>query len=509
MTGPGTAAPYRSTAPTRVLIAEDELHLGTILQQFLAARGFDVHLVRDGAQALDRLFAESFDVALLDIVMPEVDGLEVLRRRREAADPPEMIIITGNGSVETAISALKLGAYDYLSKPYRMAEIEALVRRAHEKRRLTRDHARLRTADDAQSAPFSMTTQFAPLRAVLSLVERVAPGDASMLIAGEPGTGKSRLARLVHRLSESALEVATRAPFATCDCARLRGDVLGVELFGAPRGTPLGPDRAASVVRQAGVIEYVAGGTLHLAHIEEAPIDVQRRLARVLTSRRLPVGDGDGEPSLPLAARVIATTSVDLTARVARGQFDGGLLDALTAVRVHLPPLRDRLVDLPLLARELLVELTGDGALLLTDDALAILMRYDWPGNVRELRHVLEGAVLRTRGSRIDTVSLPADPADGPLLTTAHPPRAGASVAVRGVDGRPLALETLERQQIVAVLEATEWHQGEAAQQLGVSAKTLYRKIREYGLARPQDVPSRGRRPAARGRPSLVEGAST
>jgi two-component system, NtrC family, response regulator AtoC len=502
-------APTRSPSPTRVLIAEDEQHLGTILQQFLVARGFDVHLVRDGAHALELLLDESFDVALLDIVMPGLDGLEVLRLRREVTDPPEMIIITGNGSVETAISALKLGAYDYLSKPYRMAEIEALVRRAHEKRRLTRERARLLSAGvGSGDTALAMTTQFAPLRAVLSLIEQVAAGDASMLITGEPGTGKARLARVVHRLAASADSSAAPPPFAMVDCARLSGDALRSELFGVARGTRISPDGSLTRARQAGLLESVAGGTLHLAHIEKMPRELQQQLTQLLRHRRLPVGSGDRESTLPLTARVIASTTVDLSAPESRMRIDSGLLDVLTAVRVQLPPLRDRLVDLPFLVRELLRELSGDPVPSLTDDAMAWLSAQQWPGNVRELRHVLEGAVMRSRSDVIDLAGLRAVPPGdrgGTVSRESDDPRRGV---LRDHDGQPLALGVLERQQIIAVLEATEWHQGEAAQQLGVSAKTLYRKIREFGLARPQDVPSRGRRPA-RGRAFPIEGSVT
>ena len=179
-------------APIRVLIAEDETHLGMILEQFMTARGFAVTITRNGRTALEKLRAEAFDVALLDIVMPELDGLEVLRQIREEPMPPEIIIITGNGTIETAIAALKLGAYDFLSKPYRMAEIEALVKRAWEKRILTRDNVHLEARLKRVAGEPRFVTQYAPLLAVLTLVDRVAPSGSPVLVSGDSGTGRHR-----------------------------------------------------------------------------------------------------------------------------------------------------------------------------------------------------------------------------------------------------------------------------------------------------------------------------
>jgi DNA-binding NtrC family response regulator len=497
-----------AVAPVRVLIAEDELHLGVILQQFLTGRGFDVTVARDGTAALDQLLTESFDVALLDIVMPGLDGLEVLRRRRELPDPPEMIIITGNGSVETAITALKLGAYDYLSKPYRMAEIEALVQRAYAKRRLTRDHTRLVAARDGADASGPMLrTSYAPLRSVLSLIERVATSDASMLIVGAPGTGKARLARYAHWHAERALggDAQTMRPFASCDSARFTDDALAIELFGAERGTRRSADGEPMQARVSGLLELAAGGTVHLAHIERAARGVQRQLAIALQTRRMPRTAQATSATLPLTARLIATSSADLPALVARDAFDADLYDALTAVRVQLPPLRDRRVDLPLLSAALLAELSAGRVPSLTDRALEALAAYDWPGNIRELRNVLERALLLARGADIDDEDLLLG-RDGSGGRAAGETRwADDHAVLRAADGSPMPLEQLERRQIVAVLEATDWHQGIAATQLGVSAKTLYRKIREFGLARPSDVPPRGRR-STRRRESPVTG---
>src|SRR4051794_13447058 len=240
----------------RILIAEDEENLGQILKSFLAGRGHAVDAVTDGRAALQALRAESYDVALLDIVMPEMDGLEVLRNIKEDPDRPEVIIITGNGTIETAITAMKLGAYDYMSKPYRMAEIDVLVRRAWEKRQLAKEnqflHSRLARVDGAPE----IITQYAPMRAVLSVVERAAGSDTPVLVVGESGTGKELVARAVHRLSRRV------GPLVDLNCATLAENMVEIELFGHERGAFSGAS-----ARKSGLLEVAANGTLFFDEI--------------------------------------------------------------------------------------------------------------------------------------------------------------------------------------------------------------------------------------------------
>src|SRR5437867_4190328 len=240
----------------RVLVAEDEEHLGQILSTFLCGRGHQVLTVSDGRAALEALRAESFDVALLDIVMPELDGLEVLRQVREEPEAPEVIIITGNGTIETAITAMKLGAYDYMSKPYRMAEIDVLVRRAWEKRQLAKENQYLHSRLSRIDAAPEIITQFAPMRAVLSVVERAAQSDTPVLVVGESGTGKELVARAIHRLSGRV------GPLVDLNCATLSENMLETELFGHERGAFSG-----ATARKAGLLEIAANGTLFLDEI--------------------------------------------------------------------------------------------------------------------------------------------------------------------------------------------------------------------------------------------------
>jgi DNA-binding NtrC family response regulator len=451
------------TAPIRVLIAEDETHLGTILQQFLTARGFAVTMVRDGRTALDTLRSETFDVALLDIVMPELDGLEILRQMREDPMPPEIIIITGNGTIETAIAALKLGAYDFLSKPYRMAEIDALVRRAWEKRILTRDNALLQSRIRRASSERRFITQYAPLLAVLSLVDRVAHSASPVLVSGESGTGKDLIARLLHQRS-----VGAEGPFVDLNCAALAEAFVETELFGVEKGAFPGADQ-----RKVGLLELAAGGTLYLDNVGDLDLRTQGKLLRALeTNSFYRVG---GTQKTEINVRVVASTTRDLTAMVAAGTFRDDLLHRINTIRVVLPPLRERTVDVPLLARHFLECFGGSAPPMLPPEAIGALERYRWPGNVRELRNVIERAVLLATEGTIDARDLPLGVENGAVA--------------RATPAATLTLTELERQHIADVLERSNWHQGRAAELLGISPKTLYRKIREYGFRRP---PGRG-----------------
>ncbi len=445
----------------KVLIAEDEAHLGSILRNFLEGRGYQVSVHTDGRSALDALRAEAFDVALLDIVMPEMDGLEVLRQIREELSPPEVIIITGNGTIETAISAMKLGAYDYLAKPYRMAEIDVMVRRAWEKRELTRENTLLHKRLSLAEAQSEIVTQYAPMQAVLALVERVARSDSAVLILGESGTGKELVARMLHRLSHRVT-----GPLVDINCAAIPDALVESELFGHERGA-----HAEASTRKLGLFELANGGTIFMDEIGALDPKVQGKLLRALelgTFYRV-----GGTQKVRADIRVVAASNQDLAQRVANGTFRSDLYYRINTISITLPPLRERSVDIPLLARHFLESAPDGVPRTLSPDAIDALQAYPWPGNVRELRNVIERAALVSTGSTIHASDIPL----GGL-----PPANGG----RPTD--PMApLEQVERQHIETVLQHARWHQGRAAEILGISPKTLYRKIREFGLRRPNE----------------------
>jgi two-component system response regulator AtoC len=447
----------------RVLLAEDEGNLAQILATFLGGQGHHVVTCGDGRAAIEALRAEAFDVALLDIVMPDLDGLEVLRRLRDEPDRPEVIIITGNGTIETAISAMKLGAYDYISKPYRMAEIDLLVRRAWEKRSLVRQNALLesRLARTDQRAEF--LTRHEPLKAVIALVGRVAKTDSPVLITGESGTGKELVARALHRLSERA------GPLVDVNCAALAEPHADRELFGHERGAIEG-----APARRAGLLELATGGTLFLDEVSELEQRIQGKLLRALEQGSFfRVG---GTQKVQVDVRLVASTNRDLARLVTEGRFRNDLLHRINAITITLPPLRERPEDVSLLAERFLAQFGGATPPTLTQEALSALRTYAWPGNVRELRNVIERAVLLATGPQIR-------PEDLPLNQASNGNGNGAPLSAA-----PVTLAELERRHIEAVLSHTNWHQGRAAMALGISSKTLYRKIREYGFRRPQRV---------------------
>ena len=442
----------------QVLVAEDEENLAHILSTFLRGRGHHVVCVGNGKAALQAVRSEAFDVALVDIVMPEMDGLETLRQMRAEPDPPEVIIITGNGTVETAITAMKLGAYDYMAKPYRMAEIDVLVRRAWEKRQLARENRYLQARLSRVDATPEIVTQYAPMHAVLSLLERVAATDSPVLITGESGTGKRLLARVIHRLSGRV------GPLVEADSRVMAESLLDVELFGHERGAFTG-----AIARKAGLIELAANGTLFIDDVGVLSAKLQAKLARALEHGSFfRVG---GTQKVDIAIRLVTSSHRDLDQAVRDGRFREDLLYRLNVVTVTLPPLRERAVDIPLLAQHFLTHIAGPSATGFSADAIALLQDYPWPGNVRELHNVLERVALLTRDSAQE-------------IRAQDLPLANAPSASRIGVGSPTTLAELERQHIAAVLEQTKWHQGKAAKLLGISSKTLYRKIREYGFRR-------------------------
>jgi DNA-binding NtrC family response regulator len=454
----------RDQPKIKVLIAEDEPHLGTILESFLSGRGYQVTTRRDGRAALEALRSESYDVALLDIVMPEMDGLEVLRHVREEPSPPEVIIITGNGTIETAITAIKLGAYDYLAKPYRMAEIDVLVRRAWEKRQLAKENALLHSRLSRVDAVPEVLTQYAPMQAVLALVERVAKSDSPVLVSGESGTGKELVARALHRLSGRGSN-----PLVDINCAAIAENLLESELFGHEKGAFTG-----ALTRKIGLFEMAAGGTMFMDEIGELDPKLQGKLLRALElGTFFRVG---GTQKVEVSVRIVAATNRDMVRAVNEGGFRSDLYYRINTIGITLPPLRERVVDIPLLADHFLRQYGGASPPRLTEEAMEALQRYRWPGNVRELRNVIERAVLLANGGVINASDLP--------LQSPAPNGNGGN----GQGGPAVSLAELERRHIETILHQTGWHQGKAATLLGISSKTLYRKIREYGFKRPGEA---------------------
>jgi two-component system, NtrC family, response regulator AtoC len=462
----------------RLLVAEDEANLRLVIQKELQRLGYRVDVAPDGEAALRRLEEGNVDVLLCDINMPRMDGMELLRRVHERPNPPEVIMLTGHATVETAIEAMKLGAYDYLSKPYRINELDALVKQAAEKRALRVDNQRLRQQLARQSQMPEIVSSSQAMREALRLVERVAPSEASVLITGESGTGKELIAHAIHRLSERS-----DASFVDLNCAAFQESLLESELFGYEAGAFSGAKG-----RKLGLIELADGGTLFLDEITELPTQLQSKLLRAIETRTFyRVG---GVRKVEVNVRIVAASNRNLEQVVADGVFRADLLYRINGFQITLTPLRERPEDVEPLAQHLLKQIGGAHPPELTPEALAALKAYSWPGNVRQLKNCLERAVILANDGRITTSELPPEVVRPATFTSAVPAAARESsapdayAASSPAASSSASLREVERQQIIAALEQTNWHRGKAAEILGISPSTLYRRLRDYNLER-------------------------
>lgn len=467
------------TKGARLLVAEDEANLRLVIQKELQRLGYRVDVAPDGEAALRRLEEGNVDVLLCDINMPRMDGMELLRRVHERPNPPEVIMLTGHATVETAIEAMKLGAYDYLSKPYRITELDALVKQAAEKRRLRVDNQRLRQQLARQSQMPEIISSSQAMREAIRLVERVAPSDASVLITGESGTGKELIAHAIHRLSTRG-----DSSFIDLNCAAFQESLLESELFGYEAGAFSGAKG-----RKLGLIELADGGTLFLDEITELPTQLQSKLLRAIETRTFyRVG---GVRKVEVNVRIVAATNRNPDEVVADGRFRADLLYRINGFQIALTPLRERPEDIEPLAQYLLKQVGGANPPELSPEALNALRSYSWPGNVRQLRNCLERAVLLANDGRITISELPpevARPVAAPFITAAAVAAQDSSTASNTIgipgDAAPASLREVERQQILAALEQTNWHRGKTAEILGISPSTLYRRLRDYNLDR-------------------------
>jgi DNA-binding NtrC family response regulator len=465
----------------RILIAEDEANLRMVLQKELERLGYRVQAAPDGDAALRKLEESNVDVLLCDINMPKIDGMEVLRRVHERPNPPEVIMLTGQATVETAIEAMKLGAYDYLTKPYSITELDVRVKQAAEKRRLRVDNLRLREQLARQSGLPEIVSVSEAMTEAVRLVERVAPSEASVLITGESGTGKELIAHAIHRLSSRA-----EGSFIDINCAAIQESLLESELFGYEAGAFSGAKG-----RKLGLIELADGGTLFLDEVTELPAQLQAKLLRAIETRTFfRVG---GVRKVEVNVRIVAATNRNLESVVANESFRSDLLYRINGFQIDLAPLRERSEDIEPLARHLLNDVGGTTPPELEPEALDALRAYSWPGNVRQLKNCLERAVILSNNGRITINELPPEvvrPIVPAAAFTAPASQPGAgdfsspSSFGSSAGSSPTSLRDVERQQILAALEQTGWHRGKTAEILGISPSTLYRRLRDYNLER-------------------------
>lgn len=458
----------------KLLVVDDEKNLRLVVQKEMTRQGHEVETADDGEMAWSLMEQHDFDVLLCDINMPRLDGLGLLRRTREKCqNPPEVIMLTGQASVETAIEAMKLGAYDYLTKPYRIGELGALVTAAFEKQQLKIDNQRLRAQIARRDAKLPDIVAESPqMKEALRLINRVAPSDTSVLITGESGVGKELVAQAIHKMSRRSDK-----PFIDLNCAALQDTLLESELFGHEAGAFSG-----AKARKLGLFEIADGGTLFLDEIMEMPMQLQSKLLRALETRSFfRVG---GTKKVEVDVRLVAATNRDKDTAVADGLFRADLMYRINSFEIHVPPLRERREDIEPLARHLLHKLAGHGEPELSQSAIEALTAYDWSGNVRQLRNCLERAILLTDNDIISPRELPPEIAyrtERPAVSVSFA-SPGSAPTTSFQNTAPANLRDVERQQIIGALEKTGWHRGKTADLLGISPSTLYRRLREYGL---------------------------
>jgi DNA-binding NtrC family response regulator len=454
--------PTTSTAPIRLLIVDDDDELRDSLAQRFGRLGMAISTAANAEKALALAGNTRHDVALLDLHLPGMDGLELLAKLKGLQPEAEALLLTAHSSVETAVEAMKRGAYDYLTKPFRLSDLEVHILKAFEKVRLARRERQWVEQLRYESPRYRLVGSGLAMRRVVALIEKVAPSDATVLVCGESGTGKELVARAIHANSPRC-----ERPLVTVNCAALQETLLESELFGHEKGAFTGAIQA-----KPGLVEVAEGGTLFIDEIGEMAAGLQAKLLRVLEDghyRRV------GSTAEALAdVRVVAATNRLLEEEIKAGRFREDLYYRLNVVTIVLPPLRERRQEVAELVEHFLTtRQLGPVRTRIDDEALAALLRYDWPGNVRELANVLERAQILAEDHLITLDDLPEN-----LVTHASSPDGSD-------EGDPQNLHRMMRRHVQAVLRETKGNKVHAAKALGISRRALYRLLEKYHL-KPQ-----------------------
>ncbi|MBN1900573.1 sigma-54-dependent Fis family transcriptional regulator [Candidatus Sumerlaeota bacterium] len=448
--------------PARILIVDDEPKLAGIIKRVLGREGYDVEITHDPLHAVDMMKNTLFDVILSDLKMPGMSGIDILRHARTLQKQADFIIMTAYGTVETAVEAMKLGAFDYLIKPFSMEDLKAMISRLLESKG---------EKEEEPAHPAKLMDEFAfdniiaeseSMRDVLKRAAKVSKSNVSVLLRGDSGTGKEVLAKAIHQTS-----ARNAKPMITVNCGAIPETLLESELFGHAKGAFTG-----AVESRPGLFKMADGGTIFLDEVGELPLSLQVKLLRVLQEGEFyPVGESK---PVKVDVRVIAATNRDLEKAIEDGAFRRDLYYRLNVVPIHIPPLKERLEDIPpLIERFLKKYREEDSHLEIDPEARDILMKYDWPGNVRELENAVEHAAVLCEAGKITVHDLP-------LALRG----AGSSKQERGEAQSldHLTLEDIERKSILAALKKTGGNQTKAAHLLGVTRRTLGYRMKKYGL---------------------------
>jgi two-component system response regulator AtoC len=440
-----------------VLVVDDEEPFRRLLKKELTRKGYAVEAAPDGVEALRLLHDKSFNVILLDVIMPGIDGISLMKKLKEDSGTPAIIVLTGKATVETAVEAMKNGAYDYLTKPYKLDELVIVIDRAYEYSRLSVKSKLLEQELVRKESPFEFIGRSRQLREILALIQKVAPTDSPVFIQGESGTGKELVANTVWHFS-----TRKDAPFIALNCASLSENLIESEIFGHEKGA-----FTSAYQMKHGLVEVADKGTLFLDEIGEMPIGLQAKLLRFLDSgefRRV-----GGNKTLSVDVRMIAATNKDLTGMIKTGKFREDLYYRLNVINLTIPALRERKEDIAELSRHFLKKYAKKLSKVIADftpEALELLTGYHWPGNVRELENVVERAVILCESDRVEAndLSIPSP------------------AAIEELGTNP-SLEEMEKAYILRVLKETGNNQSKASQLLGIDRKTLYLKLKKYGIS--------------------------
>ena len=454
-----------------LLVVEDDTAMRTMLREALEEDGYTVETASGGRAGIDRVKQGGIDLVVSDVKMPDLDGLDMLREIKAVSPSPHVITITAFGSIDTAIRAVKLGAFDYITKPFDVDQLILSVQKALDERALRSELARLRDEVSRNYRWGNIIGRSAVMQEMFALIRRLSRSTASVLVTGASGTGKELVAKALHFNSPRR-----ERPFVAINCAAIPDTLLESELFGYKRGafTDARSDRA-------GLFVEADGGTMFLDEIAELSPALQAKLLRVLQEGEIrPLG---AARSQKIDVRVVAATNKELEDRLANGSFREDLFYRLNVIHIHLPPLRDRAEDILPLAEHFLATAAGKAAKDIRafhEAAKKVMLGYGWPGNVRELENVVERAVALTEGTLIRVEDLPALP--GMRVRAVEAPD-GEQDPLAAAAGRGLTLAELEREYIMRVLAAEGGNKTRAAQRLGLDRKTLYRKLEEYAAS--------------------------
>jgi two-component system response regulator AtoC len=461
---------------TRLLVVDDEQSIRRLCMTIGTTLGYACVEAESAEAALARLEAEAPDLILTDLKLPTMSGVELLKQAKTLLPHTEVAIMTGHGSIESAVDAMKLGAYDYIEKPFRVEKMRLLLQRMAEKVQLVTENEFLRERVSTEENLDGIIGTSANIQDVLRMIARLKDTRTPVLIAGESGTGKELVARAIHFRGTMA-----QTPFVAVDCGSLVPTLMESELFGYEKGAFTGATKT-----KAGLFQAANGGTIFLDEIGELPLEMQAKLLRVLQEKEVrPVGSNE---NVDVDVRVIAATNRDLEAAYRQGTFRKDLYFRLNVVTVHLPALRDRRSDIPMLVHHFLDRYAKGSPLKVTPAAMKSLLHYDWPGNVRELENCVARAVTLGDRQTMDVSDLP------PAIRSEQPDSASGLVQ----DAASLsttALAEMERMTILRVFEQANGDKALAGKMLGISRATLYRKLKRYNIAlkpEPTEQQARG-----------------